>query len=340
MRAIVIDDSRSSLSAIGDQLLRVEGCDVTGCLDPVEALALCGREQFDLVIVDYIMPKMNGLEVLKALRGMHGYRTIPIIVITSSGDRDLRREAISLGATDFLTKPFDWVELQARTRNLLDLRNAQVQLADRALQLSKEVTAAVRYLSDREEEVIWRLARAVEYRDGTTGDHISRVATISRLVAEGLGLEQERARMIYLAAPLHDIGKIAISDSILQKPGPLTEEEFVQMREHVTIGSRILEGGSSELVRVAAIIVESHHEKWDGSGYPRGLSGEDIPLEGRIVAIADVFDALCSERPYKKAWPIDEAKAEIVAQGGAHFDPACVAAFEARWPEIRALQAG
>jgi putative two-component system response regulator len=187
---------------------------------------------------------------------------------------------------------------------------------------------------EREEELIWRLARAIEYRDGSTGEHVSRVALLSRLIAESLGLTPERCRIIYLAAPLHDIGKIGIADAILSKPGKLTPAETTAMRTHVTIGARILEQGSSELVRAAELIAQSHHERWDGKGYPNGLSGEAIPLEGRIVALADVFDALCSERPYKKAWPIDKAYDEIVGLAGSHFDPAVVKAFQAKWPAI------
>lgn len=334
MRAIVIDDSKSSLSAVVEYLSQVEGCEPTGCLDPEEALARCELEQFDLVLVDYIMPKMNGLEVLAALRSLDRYATVPIVVITSTSDRDLRRQAIALGATDFLTKPFDWIELQARARNLLDLRRAQIELAERATKLALEVEAATRHLSEREEEVIWRLARAVEYRDGTTGDHVSRVATISRMIAQELGFNEAWSRMIYLAAPLHDIGKIGISDAILQKPGKLTAGEITRMRAHVDIGANILDGGSSELVRKAALIARSHHEKWDGTGYPARLAGDDIPIEGRIVAVADVFDALCSERPYKQKWTTEQARAEIVSQSGVHFDPACVAAFEAQWTNI------
>lgn len=339
MKVLVVDDSRSSLSAVLNQIQKLDRAEAVGCLDPEEALQLCRVQQFDLALVDYVMPKMDGLQFITALRAFDRYRTVPIIMITSSEDRDLRRQAIGIGATDFLTKPFDWVELQARTSNLLDLRQAQIQLSDRAFQLSREVEEATRSLSAREEEVIWRLARAVEYRDGTTGDHVSRVATISKLIAEGLGFTPERARMIYLAAPLHDIGKIGISDSILQKPGRLSPEEFSVMREHVLIGARILDDGSSELIRIAALIAQSHHEKWDGTGYPERLAGETIPIEGRIVAVADVFDALCSARPYKEAWPVEKAYEEIVSLEGKHFDPSCVAAFKAKWPQIRALAA-
>jgi putative two-component system response regulator len=217
----------------------------------------------------------------------------------------------------------------------LPFANAQIELANRAQWLAAAVEEARRELVAREEEVIWRLARAIEYRDGDTGGHVSRVAVISRMIAEALGLSTARCRTIYLAAPLHDIGKIGIADAILGEPGKFTTEELAIMREHVTIGARILERGTSELVRVAELIAQRHHERWDGTGYPDRLSGEDIPIEARIVAIADVFDALCSCRPYKPAWPMQRAFDEIVRGSGTHFDPKCVQAFTAQWPHMQ-----
>jgi putative two-component system response regulator len=335
VRVLAIDDSRSIAAAIARVIADSEACEVEYCIDPVDAVALCARRQFDMVLVDYVMPKMNGIEVVQALRASDAYKLVPIIMITSDIDSKLRLRSIEAGATDFLNKPFDWIELQARVRNLLALRRAQLDLADRARLLASQVDAATRHLVEREEELIWRLARAIEYRDGTTGEHISRVATISNLIARALGLDDTRARNIYLAAPLHDIGKIGVSDLILQKPGRLTAEEMATMRRHVAIGCHILDNGSSDLIRVAALIAGAHHERWDGQGYPHGLAGEDIPIEGRIVAVADVFDALCSARPYKDAWPIETARAEIHACAGSHFDPQCVDAFERQWPLIR-----
>jgi putative two-component system response regulator len=303
-------------------------------LRPADALARAQVFQFDLVLVDYMMPKMDGIAVTGVLRASEMYRLVPIIMVTAEMDATVRLQAIAEGATDFIQKPFDPTELKARVRNLLSLRSAHLQLADRAHWLAREVEAATRHLVAREEEVIWRLARAIEYRDGSTGEHVSRVATVCRLIAEGLGLDAERSRIIYLASPLHDIGKIGIADAILGKPGRLTSDEMDEMRRHVVIGASILENGSSDLIRMAETIAATHHERWDGTGYPHGLAGSAIPLEGRIAAIADVFDALCSERPYKPAWPIDKAYDEIVACSGSHFDPACVAAFQGKWPEI------
>ena len=340
MRVLIIDDSRSSLALLATVVAEVAGAAIDTCTSPLEALTRCGAEQFDLVLVDHIMPEMDGVEVTRRLRSRDSYRLVPIIMVTSDSDQRLRIDAIGAGATDFINKPFDRTELLARVRNLLALRQAQIELADRARWLVREVENATRHLVEREEEVIWRLARAIEYRDGDTGEHVSRVALVCRLVAEAMNLSAERCRIIYLAAPLHDIGKIAIADAILGKPGKLTPEEMNEMRKHVTIGARILENGSSDLIRAAELIAQSHHERWDGTGYPDRLSGYDIPIEARIVAIADVFDALCAERPYKSAWPIDKAREEIRRLRGTHFDPACVDAFEARWVEIAAIMAG
>lgn len=334
MKVLIIDDSRSSLSYLMQTVEELEDCKVEGFIRPAEALRRATEKQFDLVLVDNIMPEMDGMVVTDRLRAMPGYQHVPIIMVTSDVDPSTRLNAIGAGATDFLSKPFDPIELQARARNLLELRKAQKELADRALWLSAAVEEATSALVAREEEVIWRLARAIEYRDGDTGGHVSRVALISRLIAEGIGLPPETCRIIYLAAPLHDIGKIGIADAILGKPGKLTPEEFDVMRGHVTIGAKILADGTSDLVRVAEQIARSHHERWDGTGYPNRLKGEAIPIEARIVAIADVFDALTSERPYKKAWPVAAAYEEVVKGSGSHFDPACVDAFVARWDEI------
>ena len=340
MRVLIVDDSRSSLAMIASIIKDATSATIDCCLHPFQGLERCDQQQYDLVLVDHVMPEMDGVEFTCALRARDAYLSVPIIMVTSDMDRNTRIEAIRAGATDFLNKPFDPTELQARVINLLTLRQAQVALTDRAEWLAREVELATAHLLAREEEIIWRLARAIEYRDGDTGEHVSRVAQISQLIANGIGLSPQRCRIIYLAAPLHDIGKIAIADAILCKPGKLTPDEITLMREHVTIGARILESGTSELIKTAELIAQSHHERWDGAGYPDRLSGTDIPVEARVVAIADVFDALCSERPYKKAWPIEKAYAEILACSGTHFDPACVAAFSAQWSEIEAIMQG
>lgn len=318
----------------------IAGVDVETFLDPSEAMARCWEIQFDLVLVDYLMPHMNGVEFTASLRASKGYRLVPIIMVTAQMERSIRRSAIEAGATDFVNKPFDALELAARVKNLLSLRKAQTDLANRAQWLAREVALATKHIADREEEVIWRLARAVEYRDGSTGEHVSRVATFCQLIAEGLEQSAEFCRTLYLAAPLHDIGKIATPDAVLNKPGRLSPEEMALMREHVLVGGEILADGTSDLIRMAELIARYHHERWDGTGYPHGLKGQEIPLPARIAAVADVFDALCSERPYKAAWPVDKAYAEIVANAGSHFDPACVAAFQLKWDEIAKVAQG
>ncbi|MDS7594482.1 HD domain-containing phosphohydrolase [Agrobacterium tumefaciens] len=341
MQIVLVDDSKSIVVALDAAIRGLPGVrKIVAFTDPAEALEYCSYNAVDLLLADYTMPKYNGIELVRALKAHEHFMHVPVIMITSQTGRPVLIEAIEAGITEFINKPFDPVELKARVRNLLDLRRAQRDLAGQAIRLVGEVRKATRELAAREEEIIWRLARAIEFRDGHTGEHISRVAHISMLMAKDLGLDDEHCRMIYLAAPLHDVGKIGISDSVLLKPGRLTPDEIAEMRKHVGIGVQILENGSSDLLRIAEAIASGHHEKWDGTGYPEGVAGELIPLEARIVAIADVFEALCSERPYKKAWSHEEAHAHIIAQSGSHFDPACVAAFQRQWPVIEKLMRG
>lgn len=337
MRVVLVDDSKSAIFALESSLADVENIHISSFTDPRAAIAYCLSNRVDLLIVDYVMPEQNGIEVIKTLRLSQDYRLVPIIMITAERDRNLLIQAIEAGATEFISKPFDTIELQARVSNLLELRFAHVELAKQTTKLVDEVAKATKELAAREEEIIWRLARAIEYRDGDTGDHISRVAHISQVIARDLGLSNDHCRMIYLAAPLHDVGKIGISDSILLKPGKLTPKERAEMQKHVEIGVGILGNGTSNLLQTAEVIAAGHHEKWDGTGYPKGLSGADIPMEARIVAIADVFEALCSDRPYKKRWQIEDARNFILEQSGRHFDPACVAAFQRQWPQISSL---
>ena len=337
MNIMIVEDNRTNLALLTGIVGRIPGCKVEAFDSSTKAAARATEVAFDLILVDYVMPDLNGIELINCLRAIQTYQLVPIVMVTADSVRQVRLDAIAAGATDFLNKPVDPVELKARVTNLLALRHAQQLIEKRAEWLAAEVEAATRHLAEREEEVIWRLARAIEYRDGGTGEHISRVATISRSIAEGLGLDREFNRTIYLAAPLHDVGKIGVPDAILCKPGKLTDDEMSVMREHVNIGARILESGSSDLIRIAANIASTHHERWDGKGYPKGLAGTQIPMEGRIAAVADVFDALCSERPYKPAWPLSAAYAEIVRCAGSHFDPACVAAFQLKWSEIADL---
>lgn len=337
MRIAVIEDQPVTLNVITSVLARVEDYRIEGFDDPRRGLERCFETDFDLVLVDYRMPWIDGIACMTRLRERPEYLHVPIVMLTAENDREVRLRAVRAGATDFLNKPFDPEELRVRVRNLLSLREAQLSLADRARHLAREVEDATRKLLETEEELIWRLARAIETRDGNTGAHISRVASVSAIIARHLGMGAQFCRTLYLAAPLHDTGKIGIPDAILNKPSGLTGEEAALIRTHTDIGARILEDGNSELICMAHEIALSHHEKWDGSGYGQGLKGDAIPISARLVAIADVLDALCIERPYKDAWAFEDACAEIHRLSGSHFDPDCIVAFEAAKAEIAVI---
>lgn len=334
MRIALIDDSRSALAIIRNCIETLDDLEIVEFQSPRKALTEASFTQFDFIITDYDMPGLNGIDLIQLLREIPSYREVPIIMLTSVGDYEVCVNALQAGATDFIAKPFRAMELARRVENLLALRKAQLHLQDRARMLGGAVELAKHALVNREEEVIWRLAKAIEVRDGATGEHVTRVAKISYLIAHEMGLPESRCRTIYLAAPLHDVGKIGIPDSILTKPGRLTAEEITVMRRHVDIGVKILENGTSDLVRVAQLIAGGHHERWDGTGYPNGLKGLDIPIEARIAAVADVFDSLCTNRTYKIAWPIEDAKREIIKGSDKLFDPLCVEAFERSWPQV------
>ncbi|MGU3407463.1 HD domain-containing phosphohydrolase [Methylobacterium sp. GXF4] len=335
MDALLVDDSATMRLRLRQMLEAKPDVSVTDYADPAAALVEAQMRAFDLVLVDYHMPTMDGIAFIQQMRTIPHYAQVPIAMVTSDISDAVRLAALEAGATDFLDKSMRGVEQTVRLRNLIRLAKAVRRLAEQAAWLDGEVEAALRHMREREEEIIFRLSLAVEYRDNDTGDHTWRVARYSQIVAEALGLPAEVCRNLYLAAPLHDVGKVAIPDGILLKPGRLDPDEFALIKTHATIGQRILGGSTSELIRLAAEIAEAHHEKWDGSGYPKGLAGPQIPLSARIVAVADVFDALTTQRPYKEAMPFEAALDCIRADSGRHFDPACVEAFCARWPDIR-----
>lgn len=329
MSVLIVDDVETNLALLSSLLASTCGRPIVTELCPLQALELAAAEPFDLVLVDYMMPELDGIGFIRQTRLLPGYAETPIIMVTTTDQRDVRLEALDAGATDFVTKPIDPPELKGRVRNLLRLSDAQRRLAGHAAELRREVDAATAELARREEEIIFRLARAAEYRDPETGRHIARMASLSAAIARTIGQPEEYCREIYLAAPMHDVGKIGVSDTILLKPGLLTQEERDAMQHHAVFGKEILSGSQSRLIQLAADIALTHHEKWDGSGYPNRLAGDAIPLAGRIAAVADVYDALTSERPYKAAWSHERAMAHIQAEAGRHFDPACVAALVA-----------
>ncbi|MBH0239848.1 HD-GYP domain-containing protein [Methylobrevis albus] len=339
MKALAVDDNATNAFMLG-KLVAAAGIEsVATSTDPRLALDQLAADQHDLLICDYMMPGLDGLELIRAVRAMPGYEDVPIIMVTTADERAVCYEALEVGATDFLTKPIDFIEARTRIRNLAKLRRAQNALRDRAAWLADEVTKATAEMAQLEEEIILRLSRAAEYRDTDTGEHVLRMARICREIVMELGYPADFCRDLYLAAPMHDVGKIAVPDAILRKVGTLTPEERALMQTHTTIGADILAHSDSRLIRLAHELALTHHERWDGGGYPSGLVGEEIPISGRIAAVADVFDALVSPRPYKAAWSIATAAAFIHDHAGTQFDPRIVAAFEARLPAIAAIVA-
>lgn len=285
-----------------------------------------------------MMPDLDGVELIRRFRATPGCADIPVLMITANDQTAVRHRALEHGANDFLSKPIDKTEFLARARNMLALRTSQKRLEDRASWLAEEVVKATEEIVQRERETIFRLARVAEFRDPETGAHIQRMAHFSWLIGVRLGLPMEQLDILLEAAPMHDVGKVGIPDSILLKPGRLDEDEFAIMKQHSTIGHQILSGSDSSLLQMAAEIALSHHEKFDGSGYPAGLAGTSIPLPGRIVAVADVFDALTSTRPYKKAWETERAMAFLEDNRNSHFDPDCVDAFLSRLTEVEEIR--
>ncbi|MDT9000789.1 response regulator [Paucibacter sp. APW11] len=334
MKIIIIDDNQINLTLLKVICRQLPGTESLEFLDPRAALAWCQSHEPDLVVVDYQMPEMDGVAFIKALRATPGRQETPLLMITANHERELRYEALNAGASDFLTKPVDRMEFLARARNMLALRQGQKALAGRAEWLAQEVEKATQTILERERDTIFRLSRAAEYRDPETGAHVMRMAHYSRLIAANLGAPADFQDLLFQAAPMHDIGKVGTPDHILLKPGRLTPEEMTVMRQHASIGYEILRDSPSPFLQLAATVAHSHHEKFDGSGYPQGLRGLQIPLAGRIVAVADVFDALTSARPYKQAWTMEAARDFLLQHSGGHFDAGCVKAFLQDWAAV------
>jgi two-component system response regulator RpfG len=336
---LIIDDQSVSRMILEELIHSIDDeITVVSFSNPVHALEWAKTNYHDLTITDFKMPEMDGVEFTHWLRQIPRCSDVPVIVVTGADDRSVLYRALEAGATDFLTKPIDHNECRARCRNLLQLRRQQGIIKDRAQWLEEEVKLKTYEIEHREKETLLRLAKAGEYRDEDTGYHVVRMARYSHLIAEGLGLPEEQCEIIKHAAPMHDIGKIGVPDHILLKPGKLTEAEWNMMQMHTQIGYEILRDSPSYFLQTGAVIALRHHERFDGKGYPHGLSGEKIPLEARIVTVADVFDALGSDRPYKKAWPKEKILDYLEEEKGGHFDPDCVDAFLSRMDDILVIQ--
>ncbi len=327
-RILVIDDEPANVRML-HRLLTTAGCKhVLGITDPREAVGVVPIVRPDLIILDLHMPHLDGFEVMQALRPLLGSeRYLPVLIVTADTAPTVKQRALSMGARDFLAKPFDSVEALLRIRNLLVTRQLYAQLEREQLLLEQSVHDRTKALASTHLEIVARLARAAEYRDDNTGEHTRRVGRLSGLLARTLGLDGTAADMIERAAPLHDVGKVGVPDAILLKPAPLSPGEFEIIKTHAVMGARILSGSKVPLLRTAEEIAHSHHERWDGSGYPTGRVGEGIPLSGRIVGLADAFDAMTHTRPYQRGIAPERAFEIIRGERGRHFDPQVVDAF-------------
>ncbi|GAB6041862.1 response regulator [Endothiovibrio diazotrophicus] len=323
---LVVDDTPENIDVLSG-VLRPD-YKVKAALNGEKALKIAAATpKPDMILLDIMMPGMDGYEVCRRLKGDPATRKIPVIFITAKSEVEDERMGLELGAVDYITKPISPPIVQARVRT-------QLALYDQNRELERKVAERTEELNRTRLEVIRRLGRAAEFKDNETGLHVIRMSHYARLIAEALNVGHDWAELVFNAAPMHDIGKIGIPDHILLKPGKLDDQEWAVMRKHPEFGAAIIGDHPSELMRMSREISLAHHEKWDGSGYPSRLAGDAIPLSGRIIAIADVFDALTTERPYKRAWTVEEAVKLIDETSGAHFDPTLVPVFHEVLPEM------
>lgn len=333
-RILVVDDEPGNVKIL-ERLLRGSGFkNIASTNDGLTSLELYKTYQPDIVLLDIKMPNFSGFDVMDALSSENQHDYLPILVLTAQMDHSTRLKALKAGAKDFIQKPFDMAEILARIQNILEVRLLHNAVRDHNKTLEEEVQARTQELEKSRMDVIHRLGRAAEYRDNETGMHVIRMSKYCERLAREIGLDDKTSRLLLYASPMHDVGKIGIPDRILLKPGKLNAEEWKIMKTHAEIGAKILSGSSSGLMQMGETIARCHHEHWDGSGYPQGLKEGEIPVEARIVTVCDVFDALTSERPYKEAWSVADAVAEMKRLKGTLFDPELLEMFLQILPEI------
>lgn len=359
-RIAIIDDEELNVRVVRKHLADAGYSNFLPITDSTQAIASIRADRPDLILLDIMMPEVSGLDILHLLSLEDRLRQIPVLILSASTEVELKRVCLELGVTDFLAKPVDPYELLPRVRNVLLSKHDRDQLAQHAEQLEEQVRQRTAELAASREEVVHCLARAAEYRDDDTGRHVVRVGKYVGVIAREMGFNESRVEVLELAAQLHDIGKIGVPDAVLRKPGkfepdelerirrhcamgkdiisPLTSSDWKMLKSHANLGANLLNVASSPLLMLAARIAQTHHERWDGTGYPLGLQGEDIPIEGRMTAVADVFDALSTKRPYKPAFPREKCFAILNEGRGTHFDPTVLDAFFRRSAEIIEVQ--
>ena len=335
---LIVDDQMTNILLLESILQNAGYTNIHSTQDPTEVVTFVKKLNPDLICLDIRMPQMNGFQIMGQLKIIQKDTYLPILVLTSEEDRETRLRALDSGAKDFLHKPFDKMEVIMRIRNLLE-----TSLLNRALSLQKEtleetVRVRTQQLKETQLEIVHRLAQAAEHRDNETGSHIVRMSHYAVVLGRAAGMNEEECDILLHATPMHDVGKLGIPDRILLKPGKLDADEWEIMKQHTVIGAQLLSNSQSPVLQMGEAIALTHHERWDGSGYPNRLAGEDIPLAGRICAIADVFDALSSKRCYKEPWPLENVLQELRLLSGIQFDPRLIEMFDELLPIILDIQ--
>lgn len=336
---LIVDDQIVNVKLLEKILKRAGFENIFSTTDSRQAVNLYLQHNIDALLLDIRMPHLDGFEVMEKLQSVVKNDYLPILVLTAELTSETRNKSLSNGAKDFITKPFDRTEVLQRIKNIIEVRLLHKQITEQNKILDEKVKKRTQELEDSQLEIIQRLGLAAEYKDNETGNHVLRMSKFSQLLGKTIGFSDKDAEILLHATSMHDIGKIGIPDNIFLKPGKLDAEEWEIMKTHVTIGAEVLANGKSAILKLAHVVILTHHEKWDGSGYPNGLIAEGIPIPGRICAISDVFDALTSTRPYKKPWSIEDAMALIKEESGKHFDPHLVTIFELILPEILSIRA-